>query len=212
MSSEVKHPAETVHWVARSPDGSVLHEGTCTPEQVLTTGQPVLEQAASGIEQLQKLTPFASKFPAMPQDGTQVNAGEIYSLGGTLYRVRQSHKRTADAPSTIPALWLWYRADATIDWVAGEQVYVGTIRTDAGQSYKCIQQHVTQAGWEPHGLSALWELVVVPPDDPTDWGPGQVVAVGDLRMYQGIKYRCRQAHTTQAGWTPPAVPALWEVV
>ena len=54
------------------------------------------------------------------------------------------------------------------------------------------------------------------PDGPVgpgviEWAPGQVVAIGDLRTYQGITYRCRQAHTTQIGWTPPAVPALWAV-
>jgi hypothetical protein len=41
------------------------------------------------------------------------------------------------------------------------------------------------------------------------WAPGQTVAVGDLREFQGRTYQCRQAHTTQAGWTPAAVPALW---
>ena len=39
----------------------------------------------------------------------------------------------------------------------------------------------------------------------------QAVVVGDLRMYNGTQYRCRQAHTTQAGWEPTNVPALWEV-
>ena len=30
-----------------------------------------------------------------------------------------------------------------------------------------------------------------------------------LREYQGVTYKCIQSHTTQPGWTPPAVPALW---
>ena len=30
--------------------------------------------------------------------------------------------------------------------------------------------------------------------------------------YGGTLYRCVQAHTSQAGWTPPATPALWVVV
>jgi hypothetical protein len=52
-----------------------------------------------------------------------------------------------------------------------------------------------------------------PPVDPGDpvieWAPGQVVAPGDLRTYQGTTYVCIQGHTTLAGWTPPAVQALW---
>lgn len=41
------------------------------------------------------------------------------------------------------------------------------------------------------------------------WEPGTGYAVGDRRQYDGLLYRCVQAHTSQDGWTPPAVPALW---
>ena len=42
-----------------------------------------------------------------------------------------------------------------------------------------------------------------------DWQAGVAYAVGDRRKYGGLLYRCVQAHTSQADWTPPAVPALW---
>lgn len=41
------------------------------------------------------------------------------------------------------------------------------------------------------------------------WESGVVYAVGDRRQFDGLLYRCVQAHTSQADWTPPAVPALW---
>lgn len=41
------------------------------------------------------------------------------------------------------------------------------------------------------------------------WGEEIEYAVGDRRQYDGLLYRCVQAHTSQADWTPPAVPALW---
>jgi hypothetical protein len=53
------------------------------------------------------------------------------------------------------------------------------------------------------------------PIDPTkppttiEWAPGQQVRVGDIRTWLGITYTCRQAHTTQVGWEPPKVLALW---
>ncbi|MFB9622472.1 carbohydrate-binding protein [Nonomuraea helvata] len=28
--------------------------------------------------------------------------------------------------------------------------------------------------------------------------------------YNGVTYRCIQAHTALAGWEPPNVPALWQ--
>lgn len=38
---------------------------------------------------------------------------------------------------------------------------------------------------------------------------GVAYAVGETCAYGGRLYRCVQAHTTQADWTPDAVPALW---
>lgn len=43
----------------------------------------------------------------------------------------------------------------------------------------------------------------------SDWQVDVFYAVGDRRVYDGILYRCEQAHTSQAGWEPPNVPALW---
>lgn len=41
------------------------------------------------------------------------------------------------------------------------------------------------------------------------WDVGQAVAIGDMRRHGEGLYRCVQAHTSQAGWEPPNVPALW---
>lgn len=42
------------------------------------------------------------------------------------------------------------------------------------------------------------------------WEPG-AFNVDDVRMYEGIPYKCVQAHDSKAnpGWTPVATPALW---
>ena len=41
------------------------------------------------------------------------------------------------------------------------------------------------------------------------WAVGVTYSVGDRRQYDGLLYRCVQAHTSQADWTPDVVPALW---
>ncbi|TQM81256.1 streptogrisin C [Saccharothrix saharensis] len=46
----------------------------------------------------------------------------------------------------------------------------------------------------------------------TTWQPGVAYATGSLVTYDGVGYRCLQGHTSQPGWDPPAVPALWERV
>ena len=43
------------------------------------------------------------------------------------------------------------------------------------------------------------------------WAAGQTVKIGDLRTYSGKTYRCITGHSTQSGWEPPNVPALWTV-
>ena len=42
-----------------------------------------------------------------------------------------------------------------------------------------------------------------------NWQTGVAYAVGDRRQYEGLLYRCVQAHTSQDDWTPPVAPALW---
>ena len=42
-----------------------------------------------------------------------------------------------------------------------------------------------------------------------DWEEGKAYIVGDRVKYNSLLYRCVQAHTSQADWTPDAVPALW---
>ncbi|WP_033441214.1 alpha-lytic protease prodomain-containing protein [Saccharothrix sp. NRRL B-16314] len=46
----------------------------------------------------------------------------------------------------------------------------------------------------------------------TTWQPGVAYATGSLVTYGGVGYRCLQGHTSQPGWDPPAVPALWQRV
>jgi len=48
-----------------------------------------------------------------------------------------------------------------------------------------------------------------PPSGVQPWAPGVAYSVGDQVTYNGVEYKCRQAHTSQVGWEPPNTPALW---
>jgi len=41
------------------------------------------------------------------------------------------------------------------------------------------------------------------------WSYPVEYTTNDICRYDGVAYRCVQAHTSQADWTPDAVPALW---
>ena len=44
------------------------------------------------------------------------------------------------------------------------------------------------------------------------WAAGVDYSVGDRRRFSDALYKCAQAHTSQTGWEPPNVPALWVVI
>lgn len=86
---------------------------------------------------------------------------------------------------------------------------------DAGPPlWECRQAHTSQAGWEPPNVLALWQRYrgSDTPGEVPEWATATPYAVGDEVTYQGQTYRCLQAHTSQPGWTPPAVPSLWTLI
>ncbi|KAB8197031.1 chitinase [Nonomuraea phyllanthi] len=42
------------------------------------------------------------------------------------------------------------------------------------------------------------------------WAPWTSYATGAVVTYNGVDYVCLQGHTSQPGWEPPNVPALWK--
>ena len=70
-------------------------------------------------------------------------------------------------------------------------------------------------------LRKLIEQLAVTLDDETAltgvelfpmWAIGRAYAAGDRVQHGGTLYKCVQAHTSQADWTPDATQALWVVV
>jgi chitinase/chitodextrinase len=58
-------------------------------------------------------------------------------------------------------------------------------------------------------------IVTPTPDAPgayPAWAANTAYAVGSIVSYNGLYYRCIQAHTSLTGWEPAIVPALWQVV
>lgn len=101
-------------------------------------------------------------------------------------------------------------ADLFDDWEVGLAVEVGEVYRWDGTLVEVIQAHTTQADWTPDLVPALFKIHRTP--DMTEWIAGISVNVGEQFTYQGTTYEVVQAHTTQVGWEPPNVPALWSAV
>ncbi|HKX31330.1 MAG TPA: carbohydrate-binding protein [Blastocatellia bacterium] len=55
-------------------------------------------------------------------------------------------------------------------------------------------------------------LIVATAQQAQSWVAGTAYPLGAQVLYQNNLYQCRQAHTSQVGWEPPNVPALWRAV
>jgi len=88
----------------------------------------------------------------------------------------------------------------------------GWLEAGAVYAHKGAALMVRQSHWrtehDPADVPALFWTV----NTSDAWIVGERVEVGARRTYGGKTWACIQAHTTQADWTPPAMPALWAEV
>ncbi|MFD3530146.1 carbohydrate-binding protein [Streptomyces sp. NPDC058664] len=80
---------------------------------------------------------------------------------------------------------------------------------DAGGAREAAFDFVLNVPQDP-GPSPTPTAPTTPPPGGS-WAAGTVYRAGDRVTYGGPGYVCLQAHTAQAGWEPPNVPALWRV-
>ena len=117
-----------------------------------------------------------------------------------------------------PGIYAWllppHDGDVRIFCVGGkggQQRYsVGDVASYDGVLYRVVQAHRSQADWTPDKVPALFKVHRTP--EMTAWVAGITVAAGERFTFGGATYEVVQAHTTQKGWEPDKVPALWKKV
>jgi hypothetical protein len=60
----------------------------------------------------------------------------------------------------------------------------------------------------PPTTSPTTSPTTAPPSGST-WAAYTAYTIGQIVTYNGVRYQCRQAHTSLPGWEPPNVLALW---
>jgi len=60
--------------------------------------------------------------------------------------------------------------------------------------------------------TAAGSTTQAPTGDILPWQAHKPYNVGDRVQHEGKVYQCLQSHTALPGWTPTAVPALWQAV
>lgn len=82
--------------------------------------------------------------------------------------------------------------------IAGQEALLGAARVAARRTVEA----------DADAMTADELAACVPLFDAWD-GSSVAYAMGDIVAYSGAMYRCAQAHTSQAGWTPDIFRALW---
>lgn len=203
--AEVSQPPNTVTWEVYCPDAAALAAVVAAVDHVLWTEDLGDGETPGETTDLDLSTPpdkpeRAALRVALESHG--VPAAHAYLPVDDVTRIR------ADVSVEVVG---YQQAHGWQPWTIGETVAIGDIRDYDGTAYRCIQAHTTQGDWAPSIVPALW---VISREDVAgaDWIVSEPVAVGTVRTYDGQEYECIQAHTTQAGWEPPNVPALWQPV
>lgn len=190
------------------PDGVEIAEGDAITDDLLALARPFTmyeratkEQAAADAlglllrysvaegsvtdDELLRIAPALDERAWRP--GLSVEVGDLYAYEGFLWRCVAAHTTQADwRPPFVAALWR--RVEKTTegprvwqpltDYLAEDVVYYPDAQ---GQAYRCITGHMSQEGWEPPNVPALWEAqwemelpeeappeTPLPEDTPTD--------------------------------------------
>lgn len=161
---------------------------------------------------------------APPLEG-QVTPGLYRDDDGVLWWVIQPYDTaTYPDPSAVPALVRKARIPGEVtDWVQPIDQFDAYLLENpfSGEPERVMHngtEWVTTLDvnvWEPGTQGSGWTPAdgsEPPGGDTPEWQTGVSYSVGDRVTYQGTEYECLQAHTSQAGWNPAAVPALWSAV
>ena len=116
-------------------------------------------------------------------DGTMTEV-EI-PLDGEPKRVVESYKFFPETGCLI----IWANADSTF----GAQALYEDMRSSIQTAIEHLEDDVAEEVTE---LFPFWQTETA-------------YEIGDRVQFDGLLYRCVQAHTSQSDWTPDKVPALW---
>ena len=157
---KIEKPANRTFWAVESTDKSILHQGETNPDQVTETGlNNFLATTEDESEHLSNIAHHVEKFPNLPDEGKEVEKGEIYNDNGTLVKAIQSHTRTHFPTEETPNLFIRAAVLGVIpEWSSFESfefqnMDLGRKVRDEGKTYELIdkgQGHRKHSGPDGH--------------------------------------------------------------
>lgn len=123
-----------------------------------------------------------------------------------------------DDPSSVSDFQSWNDPGT----IHSEMYLLGDVVSHNGRVWESTHSGINH--WEPGSVGVdyrIWTDVTDDlidtgePDDPLEypeWKPGVTYSVGDVITHNGTTYEVTQGHTSQEGWTPLDVPALFKAI
>ncbi|PHO08031.1 glycoside hydrolase [Thermoanaerobacterium thermosaccharolyticum] len=145
-------------------------------------------------------TTIANKFGIGGGTASQVATPVFSPTGGTYTSAQNITISCATSGATI-----YYTTDGT-DPTTNALVYSGPINISTTTTIKALAVAPGMTNSKIASATYTISNSTIP-----EWAPNTYYKIGDLVTYNGITYKCIQAHTSLVGWEPPNVPALWQV-
>lgn len=155
---------------------------------------------------------------ALPEiDYTSLTDAEVTQLKLEALAEEDRRLRVAQAPIQAESLSMSYLQDvgrvSGAAWVQPQGAHdcypVGYVVRHLDADWESL---IPANVWAPGSDPTLWKDLT-PTSDLEAWDPNsKLYLVADEVTYENDRYRCLQQHTSQAGWTPVAVPALWQMI
>lgn len=227
----VAAPAQAHGYVSSPPSRQAL----CAQHQVPDCGQIQYEpQSVEGPKGLRSCHAGIAQFAVLNDDSrgwpaTQVGSSVTFTwvntarhatanweywIGGTRVAVVDGGGRQPDATVSHTV---------NLSGFSGRQklLAIWNIADTANAFYSCVDLQIGSGGGpSPSPSPTPSPTTPAPSPSPTvsptspaptgTWAAGTAYRVGDVVTYNGLTYRCLQAHTALPGWEPPNVPALWQ--
>ncbi|MFD3269621.1 chitinase [Paenibacillus dendritiformis] len=212
-------------------DGRVYTQGTADFQvamaEMLLRGFPIGRNPNNLFQPLRE-DQVAIGLPAVPSaapsggytSGADIAKALRYIVKGTSYGGTYTLQQAGGYPNFRGVMTWSVNWDATSGYAFANQVRsafngLNTVAGPAAGPEQAVRILSSSSAIAEASLSAV---VKAPPAADgalaaaAAWAPGVSYAANDLVSYQGKIYRCRQPHTSLAGWEPPNVPALWSYV
>lgn len=164
--------------------------------EVDADGMTVALYAVRGLASLRMDAEHAAMEAVLCVDPMEVSAAE--RLGQQLEAQERTLGAAIEAQSAALGAAIEAAETALGERIDGQEALLGAARVAARRTVAA----------DADAMTADELAACVPLFDA--WDGGSVAyAVDDIVAYDGALYRCAQAHTSQAGWTPDATRALW---